>query len=57
MMATKRLEGVKGVRSVTRAQDLSPFIRAHNRFRELGFRGATGGRPVFAHHSVLHPDK
>lgn len=58
-MATKRQEGVKGVQSVTRAeaQDLSPFIKAHNRFQELGFRGATGGRLVFAHHSVLHPDK
>lgn len=57
MMATKRREGVKGVRSLTRAeaQDLSPFIRA--RFQELGFRGATGGWLVFAHHSVLHADK
>lgn len=42
MMATKRQEGVKGVWSVTRgeAQDLSPFIRARNRFQELCFRGA-----------------
>lgn len=45
MMATKRREGVKGVRSVTRAeaQDLSPFIRAHNTFQELCFRGAAAG--------------
>lgn len=52
-MATKRQEGVKGVGSVTRAeaQDLFQFIR------ELVFREATGGRLVFAHYSVLHPDK
>lgn len=42
MMATGRQEGVMGVWRVTRgeAQDLSPFIRAHNRFQELCFRGA-----------------
>lgn len=43
MMATKRLEGTKRVWSVTRgeAKDILPFIRAHNRFQELCFRGAT----------------
>lgn len=59
MMATTGQQGVKGVRSVTRAeaQDLPPFISVHNRFQELSFRGATGGRLVFAHHSILHSDK
>lgn len=40
-----------------KAQDLSPFIRAHNTFQEQGFRGAAGEQLVSAHHSVPHPDE
>lgn len=41
-MLHQRQEGTKRVWSVTRgeARDILPFIRAHNRFQELCFRGA-----------------
>lgn len=44
----QRQDKVKGALREQAAQDLSPFIRANNRFQERVFGGATGGMDCFS---------